>query len=404
MRDQSAKPSVTARFDVAGAPGRYAALDALRALAIVLVLLRHWIVEAQTRFGFNSSNPFTVLAQNGWIGVDLFFVLSGFLIASHFIGPHAVPLSRPAVADFYWRRVLRTMPLYWGVIILCWLLVPWSGAAPFSMSSFQTHYLFLQDYRSSDVVRTLWSLAVEEKFYLLAPLLMLMLVRLGRWRAAGLLLFCIGAMLLSMVQASAAQAGLPHNYYFWLVRAPFHHAALSILAGVLVALLHGAGKLPVVAHRWPWWALCAGLAVLHSVVDWNATRDWRMVSALIVLSSALFAALVAVSLSLNETRPDFGSARPLRHIARLSYALYLVHFQLLPGAVAATAQLIETLGPLSPTASSLLFLLVYLALAWTCALLLHLAIERPFLRLRERYGPQHNKSGDVQMTTLLQQS
>lgn len=355
---------------------RYPVLDALRAVAILLVLARHWAVASQAAFGVVPGGPLAVLAANGWIGVDLFFVLSGFLIGSHFTGPRAAPFNRPAVLDFYRRRAFRTLPLYWGVILLCWLSVP------FSSLSFITHLLFLQDYLGSDVMVTLWSLAVEEKFYLATPALMFLLTRAGTRSACMLLALAMAALCWSM-QADA-RGVTPGDYaaFFWSVRAPFHHAMLGILAGVLVAVQHGASS----TWRAPR-SLFLTLAVLPLLLlmwrDWLGLGDWPTVCWIIALSSCLFALLVRCGLAVNRRWPAFGTARPLRHIAKLSYALYLVHYPLIEPAMQA-CRFLPGGAQQAPVPGSLLFLAIYGAMAWTAAWLLHAALERPFLLLRDR--------------------
>lgn len=360
-------------------PGRYPVLDALRALAIVLVLARHWAVASQDGFGTVPGGPLTVWSANGWIGVDLFFVLSGFLIGTHFAGPDAAPFGKAAVLEFYRRRAFRTLPLYWGVILLCWLVV-----STFSPLSFLTHLLFLQDYLGSDVMVTLWSLAVEEKFYLLAPALLWLLMRVGRKAACALLLAAMGWICWSMLDDARQVVPGDYGAFFWSVRAPFHHAGLAILAGVLVAVEHG-GSGTRGAPRWLLLMVAAPLLLLHAYRDWLGLGDWPLVCGVIALSSCLFALLVRLGLAVNRRHPAFGGARPLRHIAKLSYALYLVHFPLIGPAMQLSRTLLANMPPQAP--ASLLFLLVYGAISWAAALLLHLALERPFLRLRDRLRP-----------------
>jgi peptidoglycan/LPS O-acetylase OafA/YrhL len=369
---------------LAGLPGRYPVLDALRAVAILLVLARHWAVASLGAYGSVPGGPLAVLAANGWIGVDLFFVLSGFLIGSHFAGPHARPLSESTVQDFYRRRAFRTLPLYWGVILLCWLSAPWTLAPAFSPLSLLTHMLFLQDYFGSDVMVTLWSLAVEEKFYLAAPLLLFLLLRAGRNTACVIL--AVATVLLGWSMLASARDVTPGDYaaFFWAVRAPFHHAALGILAGLLVAVQHGASSQRG-ASRQLLLALAALLLALHCVRDWLDVGNWTVVCGVIALSCCLFALLVRCGLAVNCRWPAFGAARPLRYIAKLSYALYLVHYPLIEPAIKASQSL--TSGHVAPVLSSLLFLAIYGALSWAAAWLLHVALERPFLQLRDRLRP-----------------
>jgi len=370
------------RTGLAGKPGRYPVLDALRAVAILLVLARHWAVASQATFGVVPGGPLTLLSANGWIGVDLFFVLSGFLIGSHFTGPHAAPFERASVLDFYRRRAFRTLPLYWGVILLCWLAAPWTLGAEFSSLSFATHLLFMQDYLGSDVMVTLWSLAVEEKFYLATPLLLLLLTRMGTRSACIVLAVVMGGLCWSM--QSSARSIAPGDYpaFFWAIRAPFHHAVLGILAGVLVAVQHGASG----ARHAPR-ALFLALAMLPLLLltyrDWLAQGDWPTVCWIIALSSMSFALLVRCGLAVNAQLPSFGAARPLRYIARLSYALYLVHYPLI-GPATKLCQALPGGMQQAPVPGSLLFLAIYGAMSWAAAWLLHVALEKPFLLLRDR--------------------
>jgi peptidoglycan/LPS O-acetylase OafA/YrhL len=357
---------------LAGAPGRYPVLDALRACAIILVLLRHWAVAAHEAYGLQLPAPLAALCFNGWLGVDLFFVLSGFLIATHFAGPSAAPLQRAGVLEFYRRRAFRTLPLYWGVIALCWVF----GVAAFSAGAFSTHLLFLQDYLGSDVLVTLWSLAVEEKFYLLAPLLLWLLLRAGRPAGCALLVLAMAASLWSMLQAAQGIRGSDYAGFFWTVRAPFHHALLAILAGVLVALAHGSPLARSLApRRWLFWAAASVLLLLLGMSDWVGQGDWTAVCLVIGCGTALCALLVWSGLAINTRHARFGDALPLRLVARLSYALYLVHFPM----ILPSLELTRAVAP-----SAALFGAAYLLLSLGAAWLLHVALEKPFLRLRDR--------------------
>lgn len=363
----------------AGAPGRYPVLDSLRACAILLVLLRHWAVAAQEQWGNLGNGPLAALAFNGWLGVDLFFVLSGFLIATHFAGPDAAPIARASIAGFYRRRIFRTLPLYWGVIVLSWCAAPWGVGTGYSQLSFMTHFLFLQDYLTSDVMVTLWSLAVEEKFYLVAPLLLYLLLRLRRAWATALLLLAMAAIAWSMQQAAASIPGAHYSTFFWTVRAPFHHAMLAILAGVLVALLHGGPRLRTGQAPGRGFAITAAAAmVLLGMADWVNLGNWPVTCAVIAGATLLSAALVWFGLAINRLRPAFGSAQSMRAVAKLSYALYLAHFPLIVPAM----ELTKALAP-----SPLLFFAIYLLLSFAAAWLLHVALEKPFLRLRDRRRP-----------------
>lgn len=363
--------------------GRYPVLDALRAVAVILVLARHWAKASENTFGVVPGGPLAVLAQNGWLGVDLFFVLSGFLISTHFVGPQATPYSKAAVLEFYRRRAFRTLPLYWGVIGLCWLAAVGEPTGAISWPSFHTHLLFLQDYLGSDVMVTLWSLAVEEKFYLLAPALLLLPIYAGRRPAYVLLTLIMGGLAWSMLTSARGVTSGHYPSFFWAVRAPFHHAVLGILAGMLLAIQHGASASRP-ASRTSFLVLAALLLLLHSYCDWLGQGDWSTVCCVIIVSCGLFALLVRLGLAVNCWHPAFGAARSLRHIAKLSYGLYLVHYPLIGPATKLSQALLGDMAQQAPVIGSLVFLCLFCFMSWVMAWLLYIALERPFLILRDR--------------------
>jgi peptidoglycan/LPS O-acetylase OafA/YrhL len=155
-------------------------LDGLRGLAILLVILDHYIASANNaKLGLwphRALSLFTV----GWSGVDLFFVLSGFLIGGILLDARESPTY---FRTFYLRRVCRILPVYYAWILLYALSVGWvlwqsPGWLGISVSSFKpalTQLLFLQNIPGRTQAYAwawfgvTWSLAVEEQFYLIAP-------------------------------------------------------------------------------------------------------------------------------------------------------------------------------------------------------------------------------------------
>lgn len=148
----------------------YPALDGLRGIAILLVILYH---------NFNFIEYFNY----GWLGVDLFFVLSGFLITDILL--HTVHREN-YFKNFYARRVLRIFPLYYLSLILFILILPAIPGFPLNMQYYQEHQLwfwtYLQNWTlvfSQDGDTTalghFWSLAVEEQYYLLWPFVILLI-------------------------------------------------------------------------------------------------------------------------------------------------------------------------------------------------------------------------------------
>src|SRR5438445_5854386 len=147
------------------------ALDGLRGWAILLVLLTH--IAAPLRW----STPLLVISSYGWVGVDLFFVLSGFLITGILIDskPHTGYLK-----SFYVRRILRIWPIYFLLLAVVFLVTPYLGRAfefPHSYYRWEYYVFYLQNVWLKDFgpapLQMTWSLAVEERFYLLLPLVVL---------------------------------------------------------------------------------------------------------------------------------------------------------------------------------------------------------------------------------------
>lgn len=143
------------------------ALDGVRALAIILVMLFH----------------FSYLVEVGWIGVQLFFVLSGFLITSILLESKEKNLSY-YLKKFYWRRSLRIFPLYYlyvSIIALAYLIfkIPeyFNELAPYLFSYTYNYYPLIKELRFDAVFTHFWSLSVEEQFYLIWPFIIYFLSR-----------------------------------------------------------------------------------------------------------------------------------------------------------------------------------------------------------------------------------
>lgn len=156
---------------------RLQGLDTLRALAIALVLMSHYngFVAQGSVFGF--------IGEVGWAGVDLFFVLSGYLIGNQLLAPAARGESLQ-LKTFFARRLLRTLPNYY-VVLAVYLLLPHSVIWGKTMAPAWRYLTFTQNFglRYGETFTHSWSLCIEEQFYLVLPLLVLV----GTRRSARLL-------------------------------------------------------------------------------------------------------------------------------------------------------------------------------------------------------------------------
>lgn len=350
-------------------------LDGLRGLAVALVFMRH----AAYLGDYHDSLPpvLGTFMLNGWVGVDLFFILSGFLI------------SRPFFSDrlFEWkpyltRRALRILPAYLFV-----LLVVTSGVIPFYAFNHENlgwrtlyHLLFLQDYLPSDIVIAFWSLGVEEKFYLLAPLLLPFIFKIRDVRSQFLLL---GAILLLGPLSRALTVllvGAADDYpeFFRLYRSPFHACLDGLLWGVLLARLEATDTswLTAASARKIFWigtVALAGLMLTHELLD----HFGAIASILRPTGIGLIMALL-VGAAVFGGAPRFLEWAGARWLGHISYSLYLIHIPL----IYPIAWLTHIQGGGFP-----LFLLIYMTLVLMISHLMHALIERPFLKLKVRLAP-----------------
>ncbi|HET7793435.1 MAG TPA: acyltransferase [Rhizobacter sp.] len=365
-------------------PPRQPGLDTLRALAIGLVFMYHYMV-------FVSRAPtFGWASQVGWVGVDLFFVLSGYLIADQLFAGVArgQTLSLPS---FYARRALRTWPAFW-VVLAAYFLWPdaLGGRTPPPLWRFLsfTQNIGLQP---GTAFSHAWSLCIEEQFYLVLPLMLLVALRWGssRWQAWALL----GALLLAGVATRTVlwlsygreADGQGASYYPWV-----YYGTLcrfdEFLPGVAVALLknfHPATWARAMRHGRVLLAagLCATALVLWGVLRFYYTEGYGygffMTAFGYSLVAMAFALLLMAALSpqtwLGRVRVP-GAAS----LALWSYSIYLSH--------KAVAHLIQGQASAAGWSDGARLAAITVASVVVGALL-YRVVERPFMGLRARYVP-----------------
>ncbi|MFM9436511.1 peptidoglycan/LPS O-acetylase OafA/YrhL [Janthinobacterium sp. CG_23.3] len=356
-------------------------LDTLRALAIVLVFMNHYLLFV------SDGGAFGFLGEAGWIGVDLFFGLSGYLIGNQIVA--ALRSGRPfSLKNFYARRLLRTLPNFYVVLALyaCW--PAWRGNA--AMLPLWKYLSFTQNINLTPgtVFSHAWSLCVEEQFYLLLPALALLIAARRRslaWAWGALAAGIAAGMLLRASiwddYVGHARGGLAYYkyiYYSSLCRCD------ELLAGVALALLKN--------HHPRVWAratahgnrsLLAGLAgAALSIYLFLGDRYGYAVSVFgYPLLAASVALLILSALSpaslLRRTRVP-GAAS----LALWSYALYLTHKQLC--ILLKPVYMAWGMGP--DTAPAMLAMAAAsVAAGW----LLYRLVETPFMRLRQRHVPSN---------------
>lgn len=384
-------------FSFAALPGAIPALDGLRAIAILLVLFRHGVrpfyVAGEPAIGFLGWDAMTPMV-NGWAGVDLFFVLSGFLVSYHILKRWSAEFRFSELREYLVKRILRIVPAYYA-----WLFVIVAGLLPFYQVSptvvreqLAIHLLFLQDYFPSRIVVAFWSLGVEEKFYLAIPLLIVPVSRISDPRARARLIALLTLFPLAFRVATYKHHAGFVNYEdcFWTMRSPFHLALDSLLVGSLCAFLVRDRK----CFAWlngantPRWLVTAGGTVLVALLGFvpllNHINYFTATALFSVLAWSFGAVLLGLVLE-PRLGTGFLSSRFCLIVSRLSYTLYLTHMCFI-GAALSLAQWLPAFGNLSRGGQFLAYFPIFVALSALAALALHFAVEKPFLLLKDGYG------------------
>ena len=373
----------------------FPALDGLRAVAFLMVFGQHYLSLAW-----------------GWTGVNVFFVLSGFLITGILYDSQNDPHR---VRNFYVRRTLRIFPLYYGVFALLLLLYPvahwrwnaywlawplylgnflrflspvaaqWRSPLEYAADAHLTSRLFP---RSELYLGHLWSLCVEEQFYLFWPFVVFSVRNRRR-----LIAICTTAVVLGPLLRLFLQARAPG----WMVNNEllyrFTPAQLdALLLGGLVAMLwRGPARLPMLR-------IARIIAVLGSVMLAAymvlVLRGWRMLPGTyprwsftggLEFVDLYSAALIVCALLPGSLAYRLLGRRTMRWLGRLTYGAYVFHD--LPHDLCAHIvthsgiRLLATDGPPREAATAVLALSATILLAWLSLRF----FEGPFLELKERW-------------------
>ena len=310
------------------ARGHLLPLDGVRGLAILMVIGSHAFES-----NYQTASPFVRLMGEalrfGVVGVDLFFVLSGFLITG---------ILYDSLRDdgyfrkFYVRRALRIFPLYYGVLIVCFVLT-----GPFHLHWGNMGWLlvfYLQNFRPT-VIATFspgshvalyhfWSLAVEEQFYLVWPAVVF-LVRTKKGLLRTTLIASVGALVLRLVLV-AFEASPLAIHVTTICRAD------SLLLGGALALIYRSGRWAEVDRLAPW-GFCAAIILLLVAIRFvepllqhnpRGSLMWSEGWEYTVLAVAS-ASLIAWSLRAGSMCGRLFEMGPMRFLGKYSYGIYVLH-------------------------------------------------------------------------------
>lgn len=331
------------------------ALDGLRAVAMVMVIADHCRVP---------------VFYQGYLGVDLFFVLSGFLI-TRLLMDEIDATGRVDLSGFYLRRLLRLAPALLLFLTAYLLIAPWlwpqfdlllhvrdAGLAAFYLSDYSEAF-----WHNPNVLIHTWSLSVEEHFYLIWPFAVLLLARIEpRWRLVGL----FGIYLLASAWRifEYETMGWDSTYYRFDTRIG------GLVCGALLAIsLQPKGLVSERAANAVGLFAWAALLLCLSIGFWGA--PWSLVVMTNLAHMAACGLLISASTK-NSWVSSILSAPPLVGVGIISYGMYLWHYP--------AALYFRELTPWYLTGP------IVLSFSIVMATVSYLTIERPLQRYRRSLG------------------
>lgn len=349
-------------------------------MAITLVLMRHFY----DLYMKGSQGALASIFSWGWHGVDLFFALSGFLIGGQII--EDCRARSFSFKRFFLKRSFRIIPPYFFAIAVFiaffsfvngFLILNDSAV----LKDFVSHVFYLQDYIPPVMYNGIyWSLAVEEKFYIVLPLVLFFFYFVLKTEKRRYILFSLGALVLFgiVLRFFAYEPGRD----FWSAYlAPFHLRFDNLLMGVIAAFLFiyfrerllYLGRYALLAIA----AACLGLSFFYG----GFGTDYFNVCWQFTLTGVGFSALILWLVSIEA-----GRFLPLKKaftaVSKYSYTMYLYHLLILGVAHKYLRALLEYLNG-GATAAVLVFAIYFIAVT-AVSMAIYALVDRPFMKLRKR--------------------
>lgn len=371
-------------------------LNGVRGIAILLVLSVHLVHIGYVHFAKGALGTVVEVMWMGWVGVDLFFVLSGFLITGILLDTQTSPNY---FQSFYMRRILRIFPLYYLVVVLSFVAMLVLRGTHFAQyvpnrGDLVSMLFYVQNYRGLPLaVGHLWSLALEEQFYLLWPLIVF------RIRSRRVLAWVLVALLCAFAASRFAAVGLYGRHYN--LDAQLYFRGDGMLVGALLAMAVRDARMlkrclklaPAVAVFCSLAFLWIAFGPLHEVVSRETyTRLFGF-----PLLALLFGAMVL--LAWKAERTGSGLDRLLCHpflqvSGKYSYGLYMYHAPVFIVGGFAAARVHHAMDH---GWTRLLAGLAAVALSYGVAFVSFRFYELPMLKWKERFNaitPQHDEHPD----------
>lgn len=362
-------------------------LDGLRAIAFFLVFALH-----------------TNYLQVGWVGVSLFFVLSGYLITGILLDMKKSLATREYFLKFYGRRFLRIFPLYYFYLLIAALLVTWLISVPYrprymqiflSQAWYAVAYVYdfffgTAKFQYSNFLDHFWSLSVEEQFYIFWPLLLLVVPErsLKKLFVSFMILGPIFRLVFFFVDRSGVFRFLADTPSLAVYPLPFSHMDAFAFGAYI-------SRYPIPKAKTQFFLLAVLIPAIGFTSEYLATGSIGAISALgypLLLPDAYqfiwaysllnyFFAVIIYGVAWEGWITRFLEWRPLRYLGKISYGLYVYHFPIVwfAGRLADLGIAPPILQPLSA--------LVALCGTILIASLSFRFLERPITNLKDRWFP-----------------
>jgi peptidoglycan/LPS O-acetylase OafA/YrhL len=364
------------------------ALDGLRGIAIILVMLHHFTYY-RPESGIDAHIASVLFF--GWAGVDLFFVLSGFLITGILVDTRD---SKRYFTTFYARRTLRIFPLYYLVLFFALIVLPKFPAmhtvlaGPIELPPQGPYWFYLTNVSIAQRgwvhgwLDVAWSLAIEEHFYLVWPLV--------NWLCPRPLVALLCAVIVVAEPLARIYARSIDYPPLWIYVLTWYRVD-GLALGALLALAQRRGLLPAL-DRWVPLVVIAGVAgiIICTILGghtwwWNRRMQQYGYSLIAITAGAMLVS--AVNRPAASLWPRMLSAGWLRAFGKYSYALYLLHLPVMRVVhdYVFNPEEYETLG-IGPWVAQVVFYAAATAPAFALAWLSWRFFEGPILRLKARFS------------------
>lgn len=354
-------------LDIKYQRGHIPALDGLRGIAALIVMLFH-IFPNHFKFG--------------WMGVDLFFVLSGFLITGILLESKGKPHY---YRNYLAKRSLRIFPLYYFFLIVFFIVFPLVGYSDsiynyeYLSSSQSWYWLYIQNWRiffdvhypGEDIISHFWSLAIEEQFYIFWPFVIYFLPK------DKVIPMCLTLIAVSIITRLYLFFGVEMDFIKIYV---FTFSRLDALAvGSTLAVMVRNEKLMAYLKKYSFWILLISGAVVLATIGANTSFDFKYFTTYGYTVLAIFFGCSLI-LVLAEGRYNWAKviveSKPLTFFGKYSYGLYVYHIPVLR----------ICMHELKGVVSRPVMLVLAFILSVVVAYISYHLIEKHFLKLKSKFG------------------